>query len=142
MDKDQSVITLMSLDAVIETNFARLHPDMSLGSMIKEGVARSNRNIFPVVDNEEHLVGVVLLDNIRDVMFDQSLYETTRVRTYMTLPPAFIDYRKDNMHSVMQKFQDSGAWNLPVIKDDRYLGFVSKSKLLTAYREELINFTS
>ncbi|MBT8271681.1 MAG: chloride channel protein [Flavobacteriaceae bacterium] len=142
MDKDQSVITLMSLDSVIETNFVPLHPDMSLGSMIIEGVARSNRNIFPVVDNEEHLVGVVLLDNIRDVMFDQSLYETTRVQMYMTLPPAFIDYYKDNMHTVMQKFQDSGAWNLPVIKEERYLGFVSKSKLLTAYREELINFTS
>ena len=75
-------------------------------------------------------------------MFDQSLYQSTTVETFMIKPPEYIIYEKDAMEKVMKKFQQSGAWNLPVIKDNKYYGFVSKSKLLTAYRRELINFTS
>jgi CIC family chloride channel protein len=141
-DKDQSVLTLMKMDSVIERNFIKLNPEMTLGEMLHKGVAKSNRNLFPVVDDDENLVGIVLLDSIRDVMFDQSLYETTSVETFMRNPPDVISYENDSMQKVMQKFQDSGAWNLPVLKNEVYYGFVSKSKLLTAYRRELINFTS
>ncbi|OUS01372.1 chloride channel protein [Flavobacteriales bacterium 33_180_T64] len=141
-DKDQSVLTLMSLDSVIEQDFTILNPEMSLGEMLHKGVAKSNRNLFPVVDESHYLVGIILLDDIRTVMFDQSLYETTSVDTFMHNPPDYISYEKDSMKMVMRKFQDSGAWNLPVIKDSHYYGFVSKSKLLTAYRRELINFTT
>ena len=141
-DKDQSVLTLMKLDSVIEKDFTVLNPDMSLGEMLHSGVSKSSRNLFPVVDNEQYLVGIILLDDIRTVMFDQSLYETTSVETFMHNPPDYIYYEKDSMKQVMKKFQDSGAWNLPVIKDESYYGFVSKSKLLTAYRMELINFTN
>ncbi len=142
LDKDQSVLTLMNLDSVIETDFIKLHPDMKLGEMLHKGVAQSRRNLFPVTDNENHMLGIVLLDNIRDFMFEQSLYDSTTVETFMSLPPAYIHYNEDNMHHVMQLFQDTGAWNLPVVRDGKYLGFISKSKLLTAYRQELINFTS
>ncbi len=83
----------------------------------------------------------MLLDDIREFMFETSLYRTTTVSTFMNTAPEHIFYEKDNMQQVMKKFQDSGAWNLPVIKDGKYYGFVSKSKLLTAYRRELINFT-
>ncbi|WP_178986076.1 chloride channel protein [Winogradskyella helgolandensis] len=141
-DKDQSVLTMMHLDSVIEKDFIPLHPEMSLGDMLKKGVSKSSRNLFPVVDGYQRLVGIILLDDIRTIMFDQSLYESTSVETFMHNPPDFIYYEKDTMKAVMKKFQDSGAWNLPVIKDDCYYGFVSKSKLLTAYRNELINFTS
>jgi CIC family chloride channel protein len=141
-DKDQSVLTLMKMDSVIEKNFIKLNPEMTLGEMLHKGVSKSNRNLFPVVDEHQNLVGIVLLDSIRDVMFDQSLYETTSVETFMRNPPDVISYEKDSMLKVMQKFQDSGAWNLPVLKNEVYYGFVSKSKLLTAYRRELINFTS
>ena len=141
-DKDQSVLTIMTLDSVIEQNFIELHPDMSLGDMLHRGVSKSNRNLFPVVDEEKRLVGILLLDDIRNIMFDQSLYSSTSVETFMQIPPGFIDYDKDNMKKVMQKFQDLGVWNLPVIKNGKYLGFVSKSKLLTAYRRELINYTT
>lgn len=141
-NKDQSVLTLMKMDSVIEDNFVKLYPEMTLGEMLHEGVAKSNRNLFPVVVDDENLVGIVLLDSIRDVMFDQALYETTTVETFMRNPPDIISYEKDSMQKVMQKFQDSGAWNLPVLKNEKYYGFVSKSKLLTAYRRELINFTS
>ena len=75
-------------------------------------------------------------------MFDQELYSSTSVETFMHNPPDYILYGKDTMQQVMKKFQSSRAWNLPVIKDGEYIGFVSKSKLLTAYRNELINFTS
>ena len=137
-DKDKSVLTLMKLENVIEQNFVILQPEMTLGDMLKNGVAKSSRNLFPVTDNEQNFMGIILLDDIRTVMFDQSLYDSTTVETFMNRPPEFIVYEKDSM----QKFKDSGAWNLPVIKNDKYYGFVSKSKLLTAYRKELINFTS
>lgn len=141
-NKDQSVLTLMTLDGIIETNFIPLKPTMTLGSMLHEGVAKSARNLFPVVNESQQLVGILLLDDIRDIMFDQSLYDTTLVQDIMNNPPDKIYYKKDSMQKVMQKFQDSGAWNLPVIDNGKYVGFVSKSKLLTAYRRQLINVSS
>jgi len=141
-NKDQNVLTIMKLDNVIEQNFVVLHPEMTLGDMLKHGVAKSNRNLFPVTDADNNFMGIILLDAIRTVMFDQTLYESTTVETFMQKPPEYINYKKDSMKTVMKKFQDSGAWNLPVIKDNKYHGFVSKSKLLTAYRRELINFTT
>jgi len=140
-DKDQTVLTLMQLDDVIEKNFKWVHPETTLGEMLHKSVAKSTRNIFPVVDENKALLGIVLLDDIREFMFDTSLYESTTVETFMHAAPEHIFYDKDSMQEVMRKFQDSGAWNLPVIKEGRYLGFVSKSKLLTAYRRKLINFT-
>ena len=141
-DKDKSVLTLMKLESVIEKDFIQLHPEMSLGEMLKNGVSKSNRNLFPVTDEENNFMGIILLDDIRTVMFDQALYSSTRVETFMHRPPEYIHFENDSMEVVMKKFQNSGAWNLPVIKDNKYYGFVSKSKLLTAYRRELINFTS
>ncbi|MBT8297960.1 MAG: chloride channel protein [Maribacter sp.] len=140
-DKDQTVLTLMQLDDVIEKNFKWVHPDTTLGEMLHKSVAKSARNIFPVVDKNKALLGIVLLDDIREFMFDTSLYESTTVETFMHAAPEHIFYDKDSMQEVMKKFQDSGAWNLPVIKEGKYLGFVSKSKLLTAYRRKLITFT-
>ena len=140
-DKDQTVLTLMNLDSVIEDNFVSLNPDMKLREMLYEGVAKSDRNLFPVVTKKGRLAGVVLLDDIREFMFDTSLYDEVVVKSIMNNPPELIFYKKDSMQVVMKKFQDSGAWNLPVIKNGKYAGFVSKSKLLTAYRRKLINFT-
>ncbi len=140
-DKDQTVLTLMHLDHVIEMNFKVVSPEMTLGEMLHESVAKSTRNIFPVTDKKGTLVGIVLLDDIREFMFDTTLYKSTLVETFMHSAPEHIFYETDSMQQVMKKFQDSGAWNLPVIKNGKYFGFVSKSKMLTAYRRELINFT-
>jgi len=140
-DKDENVLTIMQLDDVIEQNFKTVTPTMFLGEMLHESVSKSTRNLFPVIDENETLVGIVLLDDIREFMFETSLYRTTTVSTFMHSAPEYIFYEKDSMQQVMKKFQDSGAWNLPVIKEGKYYGFVSKSKLLTAYRKELINFT-
>ena len=140
-DKDENVLTVMRLDDVIEQNFKKVTPTMFLGEMLHEAVSQSTRNLFPVIDENEALVGIVLLDDIREFMFETSLYQTTTVSTFMHAAPEYIFYGKDSMQQVMKKFQHSGAWNLPVIKDGKYYGFISKSKLLTAYRRELINFT-
>ena len=140
-DKDQTVLTLMQLEDVIEKNFIAVHPETSLGDMLHMAVSKSTRNIFPVVDKNDILIGIVLLDDIREFMFDRSMYATTTVETFMHAAPEHIFYNKDSMRTVMRKFQDSGAWNLPVIKEGKYFGFVSKSKLLTAYRRKLITFT-
>jgi len=142
-DKDHAVLTLMEIDKVIENNFITVYANMSLGEMIKEAVVKSNRNIFPVVDQESNrLLGIILLDDIRSIMFDQTLYDKVIAREVMQKPPEVIVVGKDRMTDVMKKFQKSGAWNLPVIENNKYIGFISKSKLLTAYRNKLIEVTS
>lgn len=141
-NKDKAVLTLMDMETVIETNFVPVYPDMTLGEIINQAVVKSNRNIFPVLKRKTNeLIGIILLDDIRSIMFDQNLYQEIKASDVMQNPPAIIELGKDRMTHVMQKFQDSGAWNLPVVKNDRYFGFISKSKLLTAYRRKLIAFT-
>ena len=140
-DKDQAVLTLMKLDEIIERDFKTIRQDMKLGELVHKTVAKSTRNIFPVIDANDALVGIVSLDDIREFMFDTSMYEKISVESFMHNAPELIFYETDSMKKVMQKFQDSNAWNLPVIKNGKYSGFISKSKLLTAYRRKLINFT-
>ena len=139
-DRDQNVLTTMRLESVIERNFIQLDPKMTFGEMLRKGVSKSTRNFFPVTDAEQQFLGIILLDDIRELLFDQKLYDTTFVSDYLHNPPEVIIFEEDNMQSVMDKFKQSEAWNLPVIKNGKYNGFVSKSKLLTAYREQLINF--
>lgn len=139
-DRDKNVLTTMRLESVIERNFIALNPKMTFGEMLHEGVSKSTRNLFPVTDSDNHFLGVILLDDIRELLFDQKLYDSTFVGDYMHNPPDLIIFEEDSMQTVMDKFQQSGAWNLPVIKNGTYDGFVSKSKLLTAYRQQLINF--
>ena len=140
-NKDQAVLTLMDIDQVIETNFVSLNVKMTLGEIIQEGVVKSSRNIFPVVDQDNKIMGVILMDDLRPIMFDKSLYDNIKANEIMQAAPEIIDLEKDGMKSIMRKFQDSDAWNLPVVKEERYLGFISKSKLLTAYRQKLIEVT-
>ena len=141
-DKDHAVLTLMDINKVIETNFISITPKMTLGEIVHEAVVKSNRNIFPVINSKsEKLEGIILLDDIRPIMFDQNLYNEVMARDVMQDPPEIIDIKNDKMTDIMKKFQDSSAWNLPVVENGKYIGFISKSKLLTAYRRQLINFT-
>lgn len=140
-DKDHAILTFMDLDSVIEKNFISVSPEMTLGELVNKAVIKSKRNIYPVLNKKtKKLEGVILLDDLRPIMFDQSLYDSVRASDVMQSPPAIINMEKDKMTTVMKKFQDSGAWNLPVVNNGVYIGFVSKSKLLTAYRRKLINF--
>lgn len=140
-DKDQMVLTLLNIRQVIETNFVPLNVDATLGDIIHNGVIKSSRNLFPVVDEEGGIVGIILLDDIRPVMFNQSLYDEIKVRELMQAAPEIIELGKDSTGDIMKKFQESDAWNLPVIENGKYIGFISKSKLLTAYRQKLIEVT-
>jgi len=134
--KDEVVLTLMKLDSVIEKDFVTVGIDDSLGDLIK-AVSKSKRNIFPVLNEDKELVGIVLLDNIREVMFQREKYDDTYVSDVMIGPPELIDIT-DSMDCVMKKFNSCGAWNLPVMKEGKYLGFVSKSKIFNTYRDLLV----
>ncbi len=138
-EKDKTVLTLMHLDKVIEKGFPTVRGDAKLGELIKI-IAQSDKNLFPVINNRNELIGVVHLNDIRQIMFKTELYDTTAVREIMTIPPAFIS-TDENMESVMNKFEKSGAWNLPVIDHRTYVGFVSKGTILTAYRRVLTHIS-
>ncbi|WP_298550149.1 chloride channel protein [uncultured Algibacter sp.] len=140
-DKDQNVLMVLDIDKVIETNFIILKPEMKLGDILKNAVAKSSRNHFPVVNDKHEFLGVIRLDDIRHMMFDANLYSKVEASSLMHADRGIINYDEDNMTVIMDKFKSSGAWNLPVIKDGKYYGYISKSKLLTAYRQQLINFT-
>ena len=132
---------MMQIDKLIETNFKSIYPEMSFEEMLKKSVAKSKRNIFPVIDEEQRFLGIVLLDDIRPMMFDQTQYKTVFVSEIMKAAPEII-FHNDSVATVMKKFKESNAWNLPVVKNEKYIGFISKSKLLTAYRNKLIEVTS
>jgi len=141
-NKDHAVLTLMDLDSVVEQNFIAINPDMSLGEIVTHCIVKSNRNIFPVVTPDSgQLLGIILLDDLRPVMFERQLYLEITARDLMQNPLGVVELDKDRMTDVMKKFQDTGAWNLPVVRSGAYHGFVSKSKLLTVYRRKLIDFS-
>jgi CIC family chloride channel protein len=136
--KDKAVLTLLNADLVIEKDFCIVHPDMTLGDMVKV-IAKSPRNAFPVVDKEGVLSGVVLLDNIRNIMFRPELYNRFRVSKFMVSAQARIVINTP-MEKVMQIFDDTKAWNLPVVDEEgHYIGFMSKSKIFNSYREVLVD---
>lgn len=138
-DKDKAVLTLMKLDAEVERDFLTIKADQTLGELVNI-VAKSSRNIFPVIDENKMLVGIVLLDDIRKIMFNPKQYDKVYVSDLMSDFPDFVSSH-DTMDIVMQKFQKTAAWNLPVIDNNQYVGFVSKSKLFNAYRKILMDFS-
>lgn len=135
-DSDQAVLTLLKTGELIESDFCTVRIDATLGELV-EVVAESKRNIFPVVDSRHHFQGFVSLEDIRREMFKKEQYDTTHVYNYMKSAPAYV-YVDEKMDSVMKKFEQTEAWNLPVVEKDRtYVGFVSKSKIFSAYRDQL-----
>ncbi len=138
--KDKAVLTLFKMGQVIETDLKTVPPEANLGELVKI-VSKSKRNMFPVVDAKDNLLGIVLLDNIREIIFKPAQYEKIKVTDIMDMPPATVS-PNENMASVMKKFEDSGAWNLPVLDDKKYVGFISKSKIFSEYRKILMQFSS
>ena len=139
--KDQAVLTILKVADVIEKDFMRVNPDMELGALTSV-VAKTRRNIFPVVDAGNRLVGILYLDDIRQVMFRQELYHRFNVASLMREAPERLSI-EEPMEAVMRKFEETGAWNLPVEDvTGEYIGFISKSAIFTAYRKTLLEFTS
>jgi len=137
--KDRAVLTLLKLRNVIETDLLTVNVDWKLSDLIKV-VSKSKRNIFPVVDDDNEFRGLILLDDIREIMFDSELYDTTYVTDLMTSPPLIVT-PDEKMESVMEKFNKSGVWNLPVLENGKYVGFISKAKIFNSYRNVLVHFS-
>jgi CIC family chloride channel protein len=138
-DKDRIVLSLIDLKKIIEKDLLKIHPDAKLGELVGL-VRKSKRNIFPVVNEAGELEGIVTLDKVRELMFDVEKQENIIIKTLMSTPPASVS-SSEKMQSVMNKFEITQAWNLPVIDDGKYVGFVSKSRIFNAYRKKLIRET-
>lgn len=135
-DRDRMILSQINIKKIVEKDLLSIDPDATLAELVKL-VKRSKRNIFPVVDLEGELSGVVTLDDIREIMFDQEKQDEVLVKTIMHQSPAFVS-PQEKMQSVMNKFEVTQAWNLPVIEDGKYLGFISKARIFNAYRTKLI----
>ncbi|HNW56820.1 MAG TPA: chloride channel protein, partial [Bacteroidales bacterium] len=138
-DKDKAVLAMMDWRREIETDLCKVRPTDTLGELVNV-ITKSKRNLFPVVDEYNILEGVVSLDDVREVMFQSDLYDTTIMRDVMTIPPSYID-KRESIETVMETFRKTGAWNLPVLDNGYYIGFISKSRIYTTYRELLIEFS-
>ena len=139
--KDRAVLTLMKMDNVIETDLSIVTPETTLGQLVKV-ISKSHRNLFPVVNPKtQRFVGVVSLDEVRNIMFRPELYDRYKVQELMNMPPARIVVHMP-MDKVMDTFENTGAWNLPVVdEENKYIGFVSKSKIFNTYRKVLVHFS-
>ena len=137
-DKDKAVLTLLRTNNLIEKDFITVNIEQSLGELVKI-IAQSKRNVFPVVDNKNKFVGIVLLDDVRKQIFQPELYKTVFVSDFISPAPVLIEIN-EQMESVMEKFEKTGAWNLPVVEKGQYIGFLSKSKIFSAYRHLLQEF--
>jgi len=137
--KDKAILTLLDMGKIIEKDFQKVSPDDRLEELI-DIISKSRRNIFPVVNKDNMLVGIVYLDNIRHIIFNEEMYSTTFVRDVMLLPPTYVS-PDEPMEEVMEKFEENNAWNLPVIDNGKYIGFISKSKLFSVYRKWLVDIS-
>lgn len=135
--KDKAVLTILKVEDIIETDIPVVHPEMTLGETVKV-ISTSQRNIFPVVNHEGKLMGLVLLNDIRNIIFRPELYDRFLVHKFMVASPTKINIHQ-SMEKVMNIFEDSKAWNLPVVDDnDVYMGIVSQSTVFNAYRDVLV----
>lgn len=137
--KDKTVLTVLKIEPLVETDFSVVKPEMTLRQVV-ETVSQCRRNLFPVINEEGDFIGVVLLDDIRNIMFRTDLYDKMTVSRFMSMPPARIQI-SDTMETVMKTFDKTNAWNLPVVDGEKYVGFVSKSKIFNSYREVLKNYS-
>ncbi|MEZ4945702.1 MAG: chloride channel protein [Cyclobacteriaceae bacterium] len=135
-NRDKYLLSKLNLENMIETDFQAVKPDDNLRTLVS-AITKSRRNLFPVVNDEQELVGVILLDSVKEMMFNQDLYDKIVVKDIMTRPLAVIS-PDESLNSVLKKFEDTGQWNLPIIENYRYIGFLSKSSILSEYRVELL----
>ena len=138
--KDKAVLRLMDVKQLIETDFEILAPDALLKDLVN-AISRSSRNLFPVVDDEGNLKGMVKLSDVRSIIFETELFETVKVKDLMYMPEHFIS-PSDSMEKVAKKFETSGRYNLAVIEDGKYLGFISRAIAFSKYRKTLEHFSN
>ncbi|PID92606.1 MAG: chloride channel protein [Bacteroidetes bacterium] len=137
--KDKTVVSLLQIKEVLEDDFQAVHVDGKLADLVK-AVSQSKRNLFPVINDELELVGIISLNDIRDILFNRELYDKVPIVELMQTPPAIIR-KDDQMGHVLECFENTGAWNLPVTDQHRYVGFISRSKIFSSYRKLLREFS-
>ncbi len=138
-DKDKAMLSLMKVKNLLETNFQTIHLNATLGDFVKV-VPNSQRNVFPVVDEENNFYGVIFINEIRNIVFERDLYEKTFIRDLMYMPDPLVN-PDESMEDVAKKFSETDNYNLPVIKDGKYLGFVSRANVFSTYRKLLKEFS-
>jgi CIC family chloride channel protein len=138
-DTDSYLLSNIDLAQFVENDFTEVPYDGTLRKLV-EHISVSKRNLFPVVDKESRLRGIITVDDIRDIMFKQELYDKVYVSELMRIP-AYIITARDDIRSAMKLFDESHLWNIPVVFNGVYKGFISKSTILEKYREVLINST-
>lgn len=139
-DKDNAILTVLNLESLIERDYQPITVDMPFNKFVST-IAKSHRNIFPVVASSGKLLGVVSLDSVRLYIFRPELYRQYTAGQFMKDPPAVL-LVNDSPKVAIEKFKETKAWNLPVVDEEHhYLGFVSRSGLFTSYRETLIKFS-
>ena len=136
-DKDKSILSKIETRSLIETDFSTIHFKASLRDIV-ETIKHCKRNTFPVVKKNKKLLGIIYLDNIREEMFNEDLYDRITAKEVMRKPTKVIDVNED-IFSIMKKFEESGQWNLPVVDSGIYIGFLSKSTILDKYRSQLLS---
>jgi CIC family chloride channel protein len=137
--KDKAILSMMKVDKLIEKDFKTVHPDDTLGDLVKV-IANSKRNIFPVIDDDNNFCGIIFLDNIRNIMFKPELYNERTVSGLMYMPGALVN-PEETMEAVARKFQETRNYNLPVIQDGKYIGFISRANVFSEYRKLLKEFS-
>ncbi len=138
-DKDKNMLRMLNVSDLIETNFNIVNPIQTLGELVKV-IARSERNVFPVVDKDGQYKGIIFLNDIREIIFQPEKYDKIYVQDLMFMPKEQVS-PADSMEQVARLFQETGNYNLPVIENGKYLGFVSRANVFSAYRKLLKEFS-
>jgi CIC family chloride channel protein len=138
-DRDKSTFILMNIDELIERDFEVVHPDSTLKALVN-AVSRSKRNVFPIVDDKGTMVGILTLNDIRKIMFKPELWDTVHIKNIMYFPEVFVSYY-DTLNEIADKIETSGRYNVPVLKDGKYVGFVSRAKVFSEYRKLIKHFS-
>ncbi len=139
-DKDKAVLSRLSIEKLIEKNFITTGPDITLREFVKL-VAKSQRNVFPVIDAENNFLGVIFINEIRHIIFEHEHYDTVYIRNLMYMPDTLVD-KNATMEEVAQKFAETSHYNIPVVKDGKYVGFVSRANVFSAYRKLVKDFSN
>jgi CIC family chloride channel protein len=136
-DKDANVLQLLEVRKLIESDFEKLSPSATLRDLT-EAISRNHRNLFPVIDEEGKMVGMLKMDDVRNMIFHHELYDKVKIKDIMYMPENYIDIN-DSMDAVAKKFEKSGSYNLVVLDDGKYLGFISRARVFTNYRKQIID---
>jgi CIC family chloride channel protein len=138
---DSNILKMMDVKSLLECNFEKLNPNQKLKDLVN-AIQVSNRNIFPVVDEEDRFLGMVMMEDIRKIIFKQHLYNTTLVKELMIRPEVTIK-QEETMNSIASKLHKTSMYNIPVLDETgKYLGFVSRANVFSEYRKLLQDFST